>query len=467
MNPAKENTSVINKMFIFLNYVVNGNSCLYFELDQPLNVAVLRNSLDLLVDRHPLLNRRLSRSLLGYQWASIDGPSRVELECQECDSAEQDKILDLLRRNAWQQGIRLFGETHLKAYYVKAPSCCYVQLVPNHILADARSSDLLMSDLARIYDCLSQGKTVPAQPESVRKDGSNSSALFTGDLSLARKIKLHLLALANIVIDACRREHGIAVGTPGDRRRQRGATCVVSREIDAAFVDTMKPRLKQNGLTMHPILVLAVLRTVEHFNKRRGKAADIIRVSDMFSLLPFAKQDLTNVYDCFVVPFTSYYKMCKDDMAMLASIRDSIAYYKRGGILRELFRQAIYTYSGAFLPRRMATNMVTRFVAKSNIVISNPGKVKFGIPDFGSAKVLSYTSFSQLFPPARIFFLFSTFRNQLRLNILYDENAFSADEVEREIYVEFLKNLQRISDGLGHLIDTQADGSLALKALGS
>lgn len=461
-----ENTSVLNKMFIFLNYVVNGNSSLYFELDQAIDVDLLQKSLELLVERHPLLNRRLSKSFLGYQWTSSRDTPHVQLECQEYGSVDQDEIQNLLRKNAWQSEFKLFGEMHLKAYYIKGPTRCYVQLVPNHILADARSSDLLMSDLATIFDCLSRGAPIPEHPVTIRSDRGNLSSLFARDMSLARKLQLYILALIHIVVDACRREHGIAVDTNANRSRKRGATSVVSREIDGAFVETMKSRLKGNGFTMHPILVLAVLRAVEQYNKRRGKATKTIRVSDMFSLLPFAKQDLTNVYDCFVVPFTSYYKMCEDDMAMMSSIRDGVAYFKRGGILRELFRQTIYTYSGALLPKRFATNMVTRFIAKSNIVISNPGVVKFGIPDFGTAKVLSYTSVSQLFPPARIFFLFSTFKNQLRLNILYDENAFSAEEVESEIYADFLANLRNISDLLIHPIDAPVDSSLAPQPIG-
>jgi hypothetical protein len=71
------------------------------------------------------------------------------------------------------------------------------------------------------------------------------------------------------------------------------------------------------------------------------------------------------------------------------------------------------------------------------------------MPDFGDSKIVSYTSFSQMFPPARIFFLFSGFRGKLRLNILYDENAFTAEEIEQEIYASFATQLQQVLKSLG------------------
>ncbi len=454
----KKNASIINKMFVYLNYVVNGNSCMYFEIDRALDTALLQKALDILVRRHPLLNCRLAKTLFGYQWQAGVLPGNIDLQCQECDTLEKGKILDLLRQNAWQQNYRIFRERHLRAYYLQTPSSYYVQLVPNHILADARSSDLLMADLASIYNSLSRGLPIVLnQADAALSYSDNSAALFAGDLSFTKKMKLYFLASANIVIDMFRGENGIVVASSKNMGRKRGETRVVSKEIDADLVRIMKPRLKDKGFTIHPILVLSVLRAVKTYNERRGERTDLIRVSDMFSLLPFAKQDLTSVYDCFVVPFTSYYKMTGDDMEMMDAIRNEITGYKKGGILRELFRQAIYTTTGTFSPKKMATELVTRFIAKSNIIISNPGLVKFDVPDFGDAKIVSYTSFSQLFPPARIFFLFSTFRDKLRLNILYDENAFSGKEVEKEIYDGFLQNLRRISDRLGDSPDLLED----------
>lgn len=431
---------------------------MYFEVDKALDTSILQKSIDLLVDRHPLLNCSLSRSFWGYLWKSEDRLKKVELKYQECNIVDRTKIAELLKQNAWQEKFKIFGERHLKAYYLQTSSSCYVQLVPNHILADARSSDLLMSDLANIYNCLSQGKPVVFdRSDTFQSYSSNALALFAGDLSFVKKLQFFFLALTNIVSDIFKSENGIAIASPKHKGGKRGETRVVCNEIDTGIVEKMKPRLKHRGFTIHPILVLSVLRTVKDYNERRGKKTDLIRVSDMFSLLPFVKKDLTNVYDCFVVPFTSYYKISDDDMEMMASIREGIELYKEGDILQELFRQGIYTFTGIFSPKKMATKLVTRFVVKNNIVISNPGKVKFYIPDFGESIIRSYTSFSQLFPPARIFFLFRTFRKKLHLNILYDGNAFSDEEVEKEIFPGFLENIQRISDKLGDFIELKVD----------
>jgi hypothetical protein len=442
--------SILNKTFIFLNYVVNGNSCMYFELDKPLDTGVLQRALEILVEQHPLLNCRLAKTLLGYGWRTDPQLGAIKLQCQAMETADKGEILDRLCDNAWQRPFSLFKERHLRAYYLQTPKHCYVQLVPNHILADARSSDLLMAELAHIYDQLSKSKPISLQEMDVSQGYSlDSTALFARDLSFSKTLQMYLSALANIVVDAFRPQSGIAIAPRGRKSRKRGATRVLTKELDEVLIENMKSRLKPKGFTIHPALVLSVLRSVETYNARRNKATPIIRVSDMFSLAPFAQEDLTNVYDCFVVPFTSYYEMGGDDMGMLGAIRDEIAYFKKGGILRELFRQNIYTITGALSPKKLATQLVTRFIAKSNIVISNPGQVKFDIPDFGDAKIVSYTSFSQLFPPARIFFLFSGFRGKLRLNILYDENAFTAEEIEQEIYASFAIQLQQILKALG------------------
>lgn len=430
---------------------------MYFELDRDLDIGLLKKALDILASRHPFLNRRLSRTLFGYRWTPQPQVGNVSLACQTCDTTEKRQIVDILKRNAWQNGFDVFREQQLRAYYLKTPSASYVQLVPNHVLADARSSDLLMADLAKIYNQLSQGHTeIPPHVDTSTSKGNLE--LFAGHLSFGKKLQFVFQALGHIVADAFKRKSGITLTGPRAKSGKRGETCVVSNEIHIDDIQQIKANLKQAGYTIHPLLVLSVLRAVKSFNERRGKKTDTLRVSDMFSLLPFSKTDLTNVYDCFVVPFTSYYQIKDDDLEMMASIRDELQYYKDGGILRELFRQGIYTASGTFSPKKLATNLVTQFVVKNNIVISNPGIVKFDIPDFGSSKIRSYTSFSQLFPPARIFFLFSTFRNILRLNILYDANAFSDDEVEKEIYAEFLQNMQTISGKF------KRDQSLTLEA---
>ena len=61
---------------------------------------------------------------------------------------------------------------------------------------------------------------------------------------------------------------------------------------------------------------------------------------------------------------------------------------------------------------------------KSNVFLTNPGVCPSNLPRFGDAAVIDYVTFPQLFAPADVMFVFSTFRDRLRIHVVYDEAAF-------------------------------------------
>jgi hypothetical protein len=62
----------------------------------------------------------------------------------------------------------------------------------------------------------------------------------------------------------------------------------------------------------------------------------------------------------------------------------------------------------------------------------------------GGVPVIDYITFPQLFPPAKIMFVISTFRDCLRILAIYDRAAF-ADSFEDALFAPFLFELQRVS----------------------
>jgi len=438
-------TSMLNNLFAFLNCLVNGNSCMYFELSKKIDLDVLQASVDILVRRHALLNCGFKSSMFSYRWSDDKPLDPVVVNHQKIEVGNRDAMIRHLTNNAWGERFDLAHERQLRVYYVEYNGGAVVQLVPNHILADGRAADLLMADLASIYHQLAANNCdVDDLAASVKCDYAESSVqLFAGHMSKGERLAYTMAALKNIVSDIFRPAHGIFV-----KKSSRGNTRVHVETVDDKLFVMMKSRLKANGFTVHPMLVSAVLRAIEEFNDSKGFKAESLRVSDMFSMLPFADQNLTGVYDCFVVPFTSYYTLKKNNLEMMNQVRDTVGRYKSGGIFEELFRQNIYALTGKFSPKKLATYLVIKYIAKSNVIISNPGRVKFDIPDMGNAEIVNYTSFSQLFPPAKIFFLFSSFKGALRLNILYDENAFDEGDVSNVIAKSFVRHLHQMSSAL-------------------
>jgi hypothetical protein len=84
------------------------------------------------------------------------------------------------------------------------------------------------------------------------------------------------------------------------------------------------------------------------------------------------------------------------------------------------------------------------YLFKSNVFLTNPGVCPSRLEAIGGVPVIDYITFPQLFWPAKVMFVLSTFRDRLRILAIYDRAAF-AEDFEETLFTPFLTELRRVS----------------------
>lgn len=423
-----------------MSYLVNANSCEWIELDRPLDLQRLRAAAEQVTLRHPVLNSVQVRRGTRYYWKQLDGPVRVDLRYRMLTADEAENCHAQLVDNAWQEQLPLETARPWRLHVTEAADGrTWLQIITSHVFTDGRSANIVARDLAAAYSAPPQSRT----PDVEVQDGVRDPfALFTSTLPFRERLRLGLAAAAAIVRDAL---------VPSDRlrlpRRARGSTGVAFFDFGQDTWESLRSAARGAGLSVHPLILGATLRTVEQLNAEAGYRTDRLRVIDNFSLRRFAtSDDVHELYDVYAVPYTLDFDLTAGDAALVAGIRGQLDRMKRGEILRELYRQKLYMASSLLTPKKLATRMVARHIVRSNVICTNIGPVPEDFQHFGDAAVVDYYSFSQMFPPGEIMFLFSTYRSRLRLTLLYDTarvSSATADTVGRVIYPQLLASISR------------------------
>jgi hypothetical protein len=82
------------------------------------------------------------------------------------------------------------------------------------------------------------------------------------------------------------------------------------------------------------------------------------------------------------------------------------------------------------LPRPLASKLALQYLVNGNVLCTNPGIVPFDYPRMENAPITDFYSFSQVFPPGQLMFVFTTFRQSFRLATVYNEFAVTAAQVQ-------------------------------------
>jgi hypothetical protein len=105
----------------------------------------------------------------------------------------------------------------------------------------------------------------------------------------------------------------------------------------------------------------------------------------------------------------------------------------------------VYKIANLVLPKKIAIQLALRVVAKTELIITNPGIIDLGHTRFGNVEIVDFFSFPQLFPPGRMMIVINTFADELRATVVYDVKCFARSEVIK--LVELMEQeLQSIGD---------------------
>ena len=155
--------------------------------------------------------------------------------------------------------------------------------------------------------------------------------------------------------------------------------------------------------------------------------------------------DNQNAYDTMVIPFFPRIKLREDVTQTILQLQHALDKEKHGRIFAELYRQRLYRIANLLLPKKFAIQVALRCIAKTELIITNPGIIDLGHTRFGNVEIVDFFSFPQLFPPGRMMIIFNTFAGKLRATVVYDVKCFARSEVIK--LVELMEQeLQSIGD---------------------
>lgn len=421
--------SPLNQGYRNLAMLVSANSCEWIELDGPLDPALLHAAAVEVVRRHPVLNSVQSLRFPFYGWKELAGPIEVDIRHDRLSQAPDAQALHArLVGHIHHEPLPITRARPWRLQVTELPDGrTWLQIITTHVFTDGRSANVVARDLGAAYSALAAGRALPSSP--TRTDERDPFRLFTARLPLATRWRLGWQGLRAIWRDATARCTGLVLPA-----RPCGQTCVRLHDYGSPAWQQLHQGARAAGLSVHPLIIAAVLRVVQSLNQRGGHASPVIRLIDNFSLRRFAPSpaSIDDLYDVFAVPYTIDFEMEPDTRSLVQQIRRKLDALKAGGILAELYRNWHYRNASLLSDKKLGTRLVVRHVMRSNVICTNIGPVPEDFGSFGPRQVVDYYSFSQMFPPGRVMFLFSTWRGRLRMVLLHDGNTVP-DELAEEI----------------------------------
>jgi len=353
---------------------------------------------------------------------------------QEVPSHAEAELRALLVANIWKNSVPVHRLHGIKTFCITFRNLTVIQFVTSHLLSDARAGYKLTADVVDSYNKLSDGMELRAA----------DIELWNGDLELRLSSLDHIRYFSTAAIRILR-DHGTF---------ERGTTMskFVPSERDIlkhvftrnTFALVLRKRTEL-GVTLHPILVTAAVKAWAIHKFGRNKIEGSYKIADLYSFRRYVSADNQNAYDTMVIPFFPRIKLREDVTQTILQLQHALDKEKHGRIFAELYRQRLYRIANLLLPKKFAIQVALRYIAKTELIITNPGIIDLGHTRFGNVEIVDFFSFPQLFPPGRMMIIFNTFAGKLRATVVYDVKCFARSEVLK--LVELMEQeLQSIGD---------------------
>jgi len=415
----------------------NINSCEILELGGRLDQARLRAALLAALGRHPVLNSRFRKRFWRSFYCEVAAePLPIDLRVHSCPTDDEEAIHHALRANIWSEAIDVTAGRPVRFHLLETPTRSYLQIVTARLYNDAKAGYRLAHDIAESYSALESNTPFDSSP--IQVPDRSTGTLFTGHFGLRQHLRHAFGALLCLLRDLFRRDAQMPT-----RAAPRGETDFVKVDLGADVLGGLRNLARARGVTVHALLALTIFK-IWQATAARDAARPLLRILDNFSLRPFARVEVEDLYETLVVPYTIRVPTRASDTDIVASVSDQLKYWKSGEILSELYRIRLYSALGRISPIRLSAKLVAKFVAKTNLVVSNPGPVPYPIDRFGSVPVVDFFNFSALLPPSKVMFIFSTFRGVLRATVVYDRNAYP-EGPQREVIVPLRAEAARLA----------------------
>jgi len=423
----------LNALFDTFADAVVPNSCDIVAIDGMLDSERLAAAIATTLARHPVLccpligGTRVPPIDLRFHALDHDDPARVDRH-----------LLELI----WNEPLAPTGRP-VRFHVTRTPTRSYLQTIHTHVYADASACYLLTMQIAESYAHPHSGTFAdPAHAEP--------ADLLAPVPSLRARARHHARGLLQTIRDFRAAPAGLAVPA----HAKAGPRKLTRLTLSASQTKRFRAAARARGHSMHALFQLAFLRAAAKWNRRRGALQPSLRVWDFFSLRPLLKRDSAR-YDCLALIYPVDLDARWSDEECLMHCSEKV---KRMRARELLTHAARFESLRRMVPRRQFMRLWPSLF-KSNVFFTNPGVCPSPLPRFGELEVLDYVTFPQLFHPADVIFIFSTFRDRLRILVIHDEAAFD-ESFHSELLAEFFTRLGELG-GIALSADGAAQGFIA------
>jgi hypothetical protein len=406
----------LNTLFSRLGTKVSPNSCDLVVLDGHLDLPRLRAAARATLARHPILCRPLASD--GAAAPSLP----VDLRVHRLDHDRAAAVDAHLERQIWDEPLAPDARP-VRFCVTETPRRTYLQTIHTHVYADATACYAITGELAQRYASPHVDGFDPGPPTS--SAGADRLA------PRGKRLLHHARGLARTARDLAARDGSLALARhvrPGPRRLTR---LCLSADETTQLLGAARAR----GHSLHAFFQVAFTRAAAALHRRRGVERARLRAWDFFSMRPLLDERDRPRYDCLALIYPIDLDTRWSDEEILARASQRVQ-RMRGG---ELADHAARFESLRALPEGPFLRLWSQLF-KSNVFLTNPGVCPSPLPRFGEVPVRDYVTFPQLFWPADLLFVFSTFRGRLRVLTIRDEAAFG-DHFHDELLAPFIETL--------------------------
>ena len=415
--------STLNTLFLFLSEMVNGNSCEMITIDGNVDVVILAEAMRDVVAAHPHLRTQIVKR--GRRYYKVPAADLIQIPIEDrYFTGGADELNRFLANSIWcTPPVDVFNGPPLRILLTRTGRQTHLQVLSSHVRSDAKARYLLLNDIIEAYNSRVAGRS----PQLSERD--NGGLDF--DVALqARLADMERVYSRKAVLQSLCRDFfhsgGSTTVKQADRYQSRFSTTVIG---DDAFMRQLKQVAKVAGVTIHSFLVAALTKALHQHDERQGRAKRYYRIHDMFSLRGHV-DGFADMYDCCVLPFDFDCDWQSASNARLMSNSRALAEIKQGKIFDEYFKVKFMLDMLHHLPRPQASKLALQYLVNGNVLCTNPGIVPFDYPRMENAPITDFYSFSQVFPPGQLMFVFTTFRKSFRLATVYNEFAVTAAQVQ-------------------------------------
>lgn len=434
-----------NQIYAHLNLICNANSCDWIELDSAPDLALLKRAIEHTIDRHPRARSVQYQRGVILGWRHLAQRLPIEIEQRSSINIDPARLRAELLGNAWNERVPTRDGHPFRFIYTRTPEKHILQFLTSHTFTDGKAAQLFSGDIAEAYGRLSAG--LPLDQEVVDLPEHNHDRLFLAKLRGAEALHLAWKGVAGFFHDLVMPAGRLLISG-----KRSGETDVLMVELPAPMLEALKAAGARRGSTIHPLLLLALLRTAQADAGRQGKRLKHgLRIVDNFSLRRFVDDPRVHkLYDCVAVPYTLELDPDEDDEAVIQRANARLDALKNGEILSELYRFRLLFQSSLLLPKAATIRFAANVLTRANLICTNVGPIDARLEHFGPIPVRTYYSFPQLFPPGEVMVQVSAFRGHLRLVYLYDKGQMSEAQMRERFVYPLIAELSRITGASSH-----------------